>query len=80
MSYEDNGSRILKPCYPSGRRGRDPRSGRDCFRIRLPLSFRNLFTYHDVQDHVVGMLHADGADAAEVLDGLLDILFDDTVM
>ena len=39
-----------------------------------------LFADHDVKDHVVGMLHADGADAAEVLDGLLDILFDDTVM
>ena len=80
MSYEDSDSRILKPCYPSGRRGRDPRSGRDCFRIRLPLSVRNLFADHDVQDHVVCMLHADGADAAEVLDGLLDVLFNDAVM
>ena len=59
MSYEDSDSRILKPCYPSGRRGRGPRSGRDCFRIRLSLSVRNLFADHDVKDHVVCMLHAD---------------------
>ena len=31
----------------------------------------SLFADHDVQDHVVGMLHSDRSDAAEILNGLL---------
>ena len=39
-----------------------------------------LFADHDVQDHVVGVLHADGADAAEVPDGLFYVFFDYSVV
>ena len=37
-----------------------------------------LFADHDVQNHVVGALHADGAYAPEILNGLFDVLFDDS--
>ena len=39
-----------------------------------------LFTYHNVQDHVVSVLHAYRAYAAEVLDCLLYVFFDDAVV
>ena len=39
-----------------------------------------LFADHDVKDHVVGVLHADRADAAEVLNGLFDVFFYDAVV
>ena len=39
-----------------------------------------LFAHHDVKDHVVGVLHADRADAAEVLNGLFDVVLDDAVV
>ena len=39
-----------------------------------------LFTYHDVQNHVVGVLHAYRANAAEILDCLLYVFFDDAVV
>ena len=40
----------------------------------------SLFADHDVQDHVVGMLHSDRSDAAEILNCLFDVFFDDAVM
>ena len=39
-----------------------------------------LFADHDVQDHVVCVLHSDRADAAEVLDCLFDVFLDDSVV
>ena len=39
-----------------------------------------LLTNHDIKNHVVSVLHAHGADLAEILDCLLDVLLDDAVM
>ena len=39
-----------------------------------------LLADHDVQDHVVCVLHSDRADAAEVLDCLFDVFLDDAVI
>ena len=39
-----------------------------------------LLTNHNIKNHVVSMLHAHRTDLAEVLDGLLDVLFDDAVV
>ena len=39
-----------------------------------------LLTNHNIKNHVVSMLHTHGTDLAEVLDSLLDVLFDDAVM
>ena len=46
----------------------------------LRVCLHRLFADHDVENHVVGVLHTDGADATEVLDSLLDILLDDAVV
>ena len=39
-----------------------------------------LFTHHNIQYHLVGGLHTFGTDAAEVADGLLNAVFNDTVI
>ena len=38
-----------------------------------------LLAQHDIQNHLVRGLHADGADGAEVADGFFDVVFDDAV-
>lgn len=44
------------------------------------LTSGKLFADHDVQNHVVGALHAYRADAAEVLNGLFYVLLYDSVV
>ena len=39
-----------------------------------------LFANHYIKNHLVGSLHAFGTDAAEVADGLLNAVFNDTVV
>ena len=44
------------------------------------VAVEHLFAYHDVQDHVIGVLHADRTDLSEISDRLLDVLLDDAVV
>lgn len=39
-----------------------------------------LFADHNVENHIVGVLHSDGAYLSEIHNGLLDILLDDAVV
>ena len=39
-----------------------------------------LLADHDVEDHVIGVLHADRADTSEILNGLLNVFFNDAVV
>ena len=51
------------------------------FNLQIYVNFlRQLFTNHDVENHVVGILHADRADLAEILNSLFNVLLDDSVM
>ena len=39
-----------------------------------------LLADHDVEDHVIGVLHADRTDSAKILNGLLNVFFNDAVV
>ena len=45
-----------------------------------PKKYYALLTNHNIKYHIVSMLHTHGTDLAEVLDSLLDVLFDDAVI